>query len=179
MSKTIDSSQWQAWMIAAQQGDNSAYTRLLESLLPVLRGYVGKRLFDTHQVEDVVQTILLAVHQARHTYNSEQPFTPWLFAIARFKLIDAMRGSGKTVPLADDYETFLPDEQNKTLSADNRLDLNRLLHVLPRKQRDVVALMKIQGLSAEEVAGKTGMSVSAVKVTAHRAYKKLRDLLNA
>src|SRR5512142_544064 len=82
-------------MRAAVAGDGEAYHRLLKAVTPVLRAAARRGLAragqPVDQSEDIVQDILLAVHLKRHTWDANAPFAPWLFAIARNKLIDALR----------------------------------------------------------------------------------------
>ncbi|MDD9912446.1 MAG: sigma-70 family RNA polymerase sigma factor [Alphaproteobacteria bacterium] len=177
--------QWQQWMIAAQAGDADAYRKLLKDITPLLRNFIRKRLFDAERVEDVVQETLMGLHKMRHTYNPSQPFETWMFAITRYKVIDAIRQikrqQARESYVADDdeysfYET-IADTKTNIGTADIRQDLIKALTTLPKKQRTIVTMLKVEGLSAAEVALKMDMSVSAVKVAAHRAYKKLRGEL--
>src|ERR1700753_1382408 len=86
-------------MRSAIAGDSAAYHRLLKSVTPVLRAAARRGLAragqPVDQSEDIVQDILLAVHLKRHTWDANAPFAPWLFAIARNKLIDALRRRGR------------------------------------------------------------------------------------
>src|SRR5258705_2439 len=86
-------------MRSAISGDSAAYHRLLKAVTPVLRAAARRGLAragqPVDQSEDVVQDILLAVHLKRHTWDANAPFAPWLFAIARNKLIDALRRRGR------------------------------------------------------------------------------------
>lgn len=119
----------------------------------------------------------MAIHSARASYLPEKPFLPWFYAIARYRMIDSMRKLGKTARREQVVEELpdvaAPEAEDFSLGE----DLEAALFALPEKQRKVVELMKISGLSVEETARKTGMSPSAVKVTAHRAYEALRRAL--
>src|SRR4051794_15009042 len=88
-------------MRSAMAGDDAAYHRLLKAVTPVLRAAARRGLARAgqppDQAEDIVQEILLAVHLKRHTWDSEAPFAPWLFAIGRNKLIDMLRRRGRRV----------------------------------------------------------------------------------
>src|SRR5258707_5574799 len=95
-------------------GDSGAYHRLLKAITPFLRAVTRQRLAragqPVDQSEDIVQEILLAVHLKRHTWDANAPFAPWLFAIARNKLIDALRRRGRRVFVnIDDFAETLPD----------------------------------------------------------------------
>ena len=107
--------QWADWMRAGLDGDGEAHRRLLEALAPALRRIASLGLrragLGNADVEDVVQEILLAIHLKRHTWLRDQPFSPWLHAVARYKLIDTMRRRGRRgeVPI-DDLIEVLPDQ---------------------------------------------------------------------
>jgi RNA polymerase sigma-70 factor (ECF subfamily) len=174
---------WRSWMAAAQEGDAAAYEALLLELLPHIRGFVHRRLFDAEVVEDVVQTIFLSLHRARHTYRSERPFGPWLHAIARNAVIDHLRARGRRpreVSLEDDGvpEPTAPArepvaEGQRSLSA----ELAEALAELPPAQREAVELLHVEGLSVAEAAEQVGVSRGALKGRAHRGYKALRARL--
>ena len=93
--------EWTGLMRSAIAGDSAAYHRLLKAVTPVLRAAARRGLSragqPVDQSEDIVQDILLAVHLKRHTWDTNAPFAPWLFAIARNKLIEM---GERNVPVA-------------------------------------------------------------------------------
>ena len=156
-------------------GDAQAYHAFLQKLSAHLRAFLGKRLFGwPDEVEDLVQECLLAMHNQRHTYQSDQPLTAWVHAIARYKMIDLLRAkAGREAlhePLDDDLAVFA---ESATEASDARRDLGGLLETLPDRQRLPIVHVKIEGLSVAETANLTGMSESAVKVGIHRGLKAL------
>jgi RNA polymerase sigma-70 factor (ECF subfamily) len=162
-----------ALMIAALDGDRAAYRALLETLSGHLRAYFARRLgAGAGEVEDLVQETLLALHLKRAVYDRRQPFTPWLFAIARYKLLDHWRrvGARRSVPVDEAGELFA--QENPEEGAVRR-DVETLLARLPERQRRLMADVKIGGYSMEEAAQRQGMSVTAAKVSVHRSMKKL------
>ena len=176
-----DEDRWGEWMSQAQGGDRQAYDRLLHSVLPRLRAFVRSRVWDQNIAEDVVQNVLLSIHQARHTYRPERPFGPWLRAIARNAVIDSLRSRGVRVrvevPLVD-LDTAVdrgpaPDAQRGLSPV-----LSAALAELPATQREAVELLHLQELSSAEAAEKLGISAVALRVRAHRGYKALRARLN-
>jgi RNA polymerase sigma-70 factor (ECF subfamily) len=157
------------------EGDAAAYHQFLQKLSAHLRAFLGKRLFGwPDEVEDLVQECLLAMHNQRHTYQSDQPLTAWVQAIARYKMIDLLRAKSVREalhdPLDDELAVFA---QSDTDAADARRDLTGLLDTLPDRQRLPIVHVKLQGLSVAETAAATGMSESAVKVGIHRGLKAL------
>ncbi len=165
-----------ALMLASLSGDAAAYRNLLSELSKHLRRYFGRRLHAdaASQVEDLVQETLLAIHARRMTYDPGRPFTAWAYAIARYKLIDALRRLRMEthVPIEDMAE-FLSEEPVRDLSA--HMDLNAMLDTLPKRTGRLIRQVKIEGQSVAEVAQTAGLSESAVKVAVHRG---LRALLN-
>jgi RNA polymerase sigma-70 factor (ECF subfamily) len=160
-------------MLASLAGDASAYRRLLEGLRARLNAYFGRRLLgDPAHVEDLVQETLIALHTKRATFDRAQPVTAWAYAIARYKLIDHYRRSGGRtfVPFEDEKALFAADE---SAAADARHDLAHGLAALSPHARDLVVSVKLHEESVAEVAERTGMSQSAVKVAVHRGFRKL------
>jgi RNA polymerase sigma-70 factor (ECF subfamily) len=160
-------------------GDGQAYKTFLRELSLLLRGFLRKRLTALpDEVEDLVQETLLAVHNQRHTYDAGQPVTAWLHAIAKYKLIDLLRRRSRhevlNDPLDDEMEIYAVADHE---IADVRRDLLTLLAQLPDRHRLPIICMKIEGLSVEETARRTGMSAAAVKVGVHRGLKALAALV--
>lgn len=182
MDVTSNESELRALMLAGSDGDANAYRSLLEKLSFQLRAYFKGKLNLIRrgdvEAEDLVQETLLAIHTRRHTYDSAQPFTAWVYAIARYKLIDYLRrtkSSALDVPADETEELIARDDRGQVESS---LDLDRLLTELPPKVKQVIQYMKLDGLSVSETASRSGMSESAVKVSVHRGLKKLGLLIH-
>ena len=164
-----------ALFVDGLEGDADAYRLFLQALTRHLRGYLRRRIPQLHEdVEDLVQEILLAVHNARHTWRPEEPLTAWVHAIARYKLMDFFRSRARREslndPLDDHTDLFAtPDDE----PAQARRDVGKLLDQLPDKQRLPIVHVKLEGRSVVEAAQLTGLSESAVKVGIHRGLKEL------
>lgn len=166
-------------MRSAQSGNQQAYTALLYETARMLRPYLMKRLNAGSEVDDVLQEILISIHKARHTYDGLRPYKPWAYAIAKFRLNDHLRSHysdrlSQAVDI-DELENILPDDVTGT-----DIDYESIsgeVNKLPEKQAAILQFMHEQGYTAKEVAAKLGMTESAVKVAAHRAYKVLRERL--
>ncbi|MGO4304868.1 sigma-70 family RNA polymerase sigma factor [Cupriavidus sp. RAF12] len=162
-------------MTRSLAGDQAAYRRFLTELGALLRGFFRKRLqWQAGDVEDLTQEVLLAVHNARHTYLPGQPLTAWVHAIARYKLADHFRAyarhDGMNDPLDDEWELLASSDLEP---AQARRDLALLLEQLPDRQRLPIVHVKLEGLSVSETARITGLSESAVKIGVHRGLKAL------
>ena len=162
-------------LVRALAGDAAAYHAFLRDLGTHLRAFLRKRLARLpDEVEDLVQETLLAVHNQRHTYATDQPLTAWLHAIARYKLVDLLRRRARrdllNDPLDDDNELLVASDIE---ASDARRDVAKLLDTLPDRHRLPIVHVKLEGLSVAEAAKLTGMSESAVKVGVHRGMKAL------
>ena len=173
-------------MAAAQDGDAHAYRALLGEIAPIVRRIIRRRhpFLSVEDTEDLVQDVLLSVHAVRATYGRNRPFLPWLVAITRHRVADAarrhVRQKAWEVAVEEYPETFDAAETNT--SADEYGDataLHRAVETLPEGQRTAIELTKLKELSLKEAAGKSGMSVAALKVASHRAIKALRGMLKA
>lgn len=163
-----------ALMVAAQAGDAASYRALLDELRHHLRRYFQRRAGNDRaaDVDDLVQETLMAAHTRRATYDPSRPFTAWMHAIARYKLVDHFRRNRMRATVAiDDFDAlFAPDESE---AATARLDIDRLLESVPPRQSSLIRQVKLEGRSIAETAETAGMSQTAVKVGIHRSLKAL------
>jgi RNA polymerase sigma-70 factor, ECF subfamily len=161
-----------ALMLRGLAGDAAAHAELLSRMSVYLRRYFARKLGSSDaDVEDLVQETLLAIHLKRETWDRNQPFTSWAYAIAHYKLIDQFRRRRvrRHEPIEAAESLFAADDDDPSA----RLDVDRLLNELPERQRQVLSSVKLDGLSTAEAAKKSGMSESAVKVSVHRSLKTL------
>ncbi|MFK8252980.1 sigma-70 family RNA polymerase sigma factor [Ancylobacter terrae] len=173
---------WAQWMQAALAGDGAAYERLLRELAPAIRLVVQRRLSTlgapAAECEDIVQETLLAVHLKRQSWRSGDPLGPWLWTIARNKMVDHLRRRGRRaeVPVEDFAEVLAaPEERPGTDAA----DVERHLALLPAKQGAVLKAVAIEGASIGETAQRLKMTPGAVRVALHRAFASLSARLRS
>ena len=168
--------EWTGLMRSAMSGDSAAYHRLLKAITPVLRAAARRGLAragqGVDQSEDIVQDVLLAVHLKRHTWDANAPFAPWLFAIARNKLIDALRRRGRrTFVSIDDFAETLADAPAAETASP--VEVATQLNSLPARQRDVLQSIAVESASIKDTATKLAMSEGAVRVALHRGLASL------
>lgn len=165
----------QALFLAGLGADERAYCLFLSELSGHLRGFLRAKLQrQPDHVEDLLQEVLLAIHNGRHTYREDQPLTAWVFAITRYKLTDFFRGRSRHEVFndsLDDASELFAEPQLEPEQASR--DLNKLLEALPERQRLPIVHVKLEGLSVTETAQMTGLSESAVKIGVHRGLKAL------
>lgn len=174
------SGELEALMERYQQADSEATQELVDRLSPMLLRFLAGPMQTRDQAEDMLQDCWMRIHRARHTYRPGAPLLPWVFAIARHTRVDAYRKRSQITRrelVSEDLEatgaaSVEPPETDHA-------DLWKLVQELPQSQQDVVKMLKVAGLSLEETARATGSTVGSVKQKAHRAYRRLRELLAA
>jgi RNA polymerase sigma-70 factor, ECF subfamily len=169
----------QGLMARYQQGDAAAVTDLVCRLSPQLHRFFLVKTVSRRHADDLLQETWMRLHQVRHTYRPGQPVLPWLYAIARNIRVDHYRKAVRT----EGREQLLEPGHDVAEAAPDRSaqssELEGLLATLPDSQREVIVMLKVSGMSLEEVARATSSSVGSVKQKAHRAYDRLRRGLAA
>ena len=162
-------------MVQLQQGDPNACRALLDDIGPSLTYFLRRRVADPHELEDVYQEVFMAIFEARNTYEPGRPFEPWLFAIARNIAADYARRRWSRAH----WEELVAELPQQAADTSNTAapELEAVVAKLPSDQRDAFSMLKLEGLSLKAAAARAGVSVGALKVRAHRAYKALKRLI--
>jgi RNA polymerase sigma-70 factor (ECF subfamily) len=168
---------WSIMMTRSQAGDNSAYRRLLNAVVPYLRARALVRLGSADEAEDAVQDTLVTIHEARQSYDPARPFGPWLVAIAERRISDRLRRRRRRhrlreAMLADDPAHASPPRQDRVV-LDGRA-LEAAIASLTPEQAQAIRLLKLQERSLADTAAQTGQTEGALKAVTHRALKALR-----
>jgi RNA polymerase sigma-70 factor, ECF subfamily len=159
-------------MALYQQGDLDAATALIHSISPKLYRFFAAQAVSRLEADDLLQETWLRIHKVRHTYRAGEPVIAWFYAIARHVRVDHYRKAMRTTL----RELELDETAGTAEAAAGRSDeLDALLAPLSSGEREVLEMLKVEGLSLEEVARATSSTVGSVKQKAHRAYKKLRE----
>jgi len=175
--RNLQTDDWESLLAAANAGDSRSYQRFLLAVTPVLRGIVrarGHGLGDAN-CEDVVQDVLLAIHLKRHTWTAGAPVRPWLYAITRYKVIDAFRARGRRIdlPIEDFSADLVADAGPDPTEA---ADMAKLIGMLGDRSATIVRMIGINGATVAETGQTLGMTEGAVRVALHRALKALAAL---
>ncbi len=166
-------------MARYQEGDFAAATALINRISPQLHRFFVAQFASRPDADDLLQETWLRIHRVRHTYRPGEPVLPWFYAIARHVRVDHYRKAVRTTAREQRLDEItevagtVPGEPGK---ADN---LEALLAPLSESQREVIEMLKVAGMSLEEVARATSSSVGSVKQKVHRAYGKLRKKMSA
>jgi RNA polymerase sigma-70 factor (ECF subfamily) len=166
-------------MLRYQQGDFGAATSLIGRISPQLHRFFLARSESRADADDLLQETWLRIHKVRHTYRPSEPALPWFYAIARNVRVDHYRKSIRTTVGEQKLEAMSTEASSVPGESDHVHRLEALLAPLPESQREVIEMLKVSGMSLEEVARATSSSVGSVKQKVHRAYKKLRETMSA
>ena len=171
---------WKELAAQSQNGDKRAYNQLLSELVPYIRMQISGSLANPDWVDDIIQEILISVHKSLGSYSADRPFKPWVNAIIQFRKTDFLRKHYKNKNVKEasqqNADTFANNVTQNEYAGELK-DIEQAMEKLPEKQQKIFRLMKIEGYSAAEVAKEMDMTVSAVKVSAHRTAGKLKDML--
>jgi RNA polymerase sigma-70 factor (ECF subfamily) len=164
-------------MARYQAADPEAAAELIRQVSPLLLRFLSSPAYTRRLAEDLLQDCWLRIHRARHTYRPGEAVLPWIFAIARHTRIDGYRRRRRVESheLAMERLPEVPGPAHESSDP----DLLRWINALPDGHRDVIFMLKVSGMSLQEVARATSSTVGAVKQKAHRAYEKLRGRLAA
>jgi RNA polymerase sigma-70 factor (ECF subfamily) len=160
-----------------QQADPAAPTALVAMLSPALLRFFRFNAASREQAEDLLQETWLKIHRMRHSWRSGERLLPWVYAIAHHVRIDSYRRARRLAARETPIDPLLEPAGPGT--ADESLCFESLVANLPEAQREVIVMLKATGMTVEEVARATSSTVGAVKLKAHRAYERLRVVLDA
>ena len=161
-----------------QRGDFAAATALIHRLSPQLHRFFVVQFASRGDADDLLQETWMRIHEVRHTYRAGEPVLPWLYAIARHIRVDHYRKARRTAAREERLEEMPEVAAVLPARSGGTPDLEALLAPLPQSQREVIEMLKVSGMSLEEVARATSSSVGSVKQKAHRAYQTLRERLS-
>jgi RNA polymerase sigma-70 factor (ECF subfamily) len=180
----IDDRELRNLMTLYQRADPAAFEELVRRMSPPLLRYFGSQAgrgwpqAGWNDAEDLLQDCWIRIHRARHTYRSSEPVMPWIYAIARHTRLDAYR-KRRRLESREVLVATLPERLHQTApeTATEPDALEHLVAGLPESQREVIVMLKVSGMTLEEVARATSSTIGAVKQKAHRAYATLRRAL--
>lgn len=162
-------------------GDDGAFGDLYDAIGPRLYGYLLRKTRDAGVAEDVLQQTMLRIHEHRGSFEQGAHVVPWAIAIASRLSVDAHRRRRREALAATENEPDAaspdPDAEAYAVAAETAKRIRTVLDGLPENQRVAFELIKQEGLPVAQAAAVLGISVSAVKLRAFRAYEALRAVL--
>ena len=185
---TIPGERLDAAVAEAVAGSRDALREVVETIRPIVVRYIRARLGTTERVglsaDDVAQEVCLAAIQALPRYQDQgRPFLAFVYGIAAHKVADAHRAAARNRPTPPMWcrsgtrWTRVPSRWPCSPTPAARM--NKLLQILPDKQREILILRIVVGLSAEETADAVGSTPGAVRVAQHRALARLKSEITA
>lgn len=173
-----DEAHLRALLLKGLAGDDAAHRAFLTEAAALLRAFFRNRLRGAPEdAEDLVQETLVALHTRRETYDPNYPLTAWMYAIARYRLIDFLRRAKHRTHASLDDGFDIGDADPEYEASDARRDVETLLEKLPEKQRRAIQLVKLEEKSVREASEETGFSESDIKISIHRGLKTLMRLM--
>jgi len=164
--------QLKAWMLGGLDGDDGAHAALLRALVPLLLSFYRRRMRGAEgEMEDLVQETLISVHTRRASYDRDRPFTAWLYAIARYRLVDHYRRRRVSVSIEDMDDILTTEGFEDRVAAS--MDVDNLLNTLSPKQARAISDTHLDGKSVAEAAAGAGIGESDVKISVHRGLKAI------
>lgn len=132
--------------------------------------------------QDVAQEVCMAVHTALPGYDERgAPFEAFVYAIASRKVADTQRTlirGPRSVAEVPDGPDAGPGPEGQAVVRDEADRALALIRTLPPRQQEILTLRVAVGLTPEETGAALGMSAGSVRVTQHRALRRLRHLID-
>jgi RNA polymerase sigma-70 factor (ECF subfamily) len=187
-SMTTQEESLDAVVAEAVTGDRDALRQVLETIRPIVVRYCRARVGTIERsglsADDVAQEVCLAAVMALPRYRDRgRPFLAFVYGIAAHKVADAYRAAGRDLAYPTDsipdHRSTDPDPEQAAIEADSVARMSELLEILPDKQREILILRVVVGLSAEETAEAVGSTAGAVRVAQHRALARLKSAIVA
>jgi RNA polymerase sigma-70 factor (ECF subfamily) len=175
-NSAFPNAEFEQLMAQYQQADPGAVAALIERLSPQLYRFFATQLGNRADAEDMLQDTWLRIHRVRHTYRAGDPVLPWVYTIARRVRVDNYRKRFR-ISSRETGVDVLPEFPAHNDEMSPLPSFEELVAVLPESQREVVTMLKVDGLSLEDIARVTSSTTGAVKQKAHRAYERLRKIL--
>ena len=168
----------------AVAGSRDALREVVETIRPIVLRYIRARIGTTERsglsADDVAQEVCLAAIQALPRYQDQgRPFLAFVYGIASHKVADAHRAAARNksepTDLVPERYSLDAGPEQMAMQSDSAARMNKLLALLPDKQREILTLRIVVGLSAEETAEAVGSTPGAVRVAQHRALARLKS----
>jgi RNA polymerase sigma-70 factor (ECF subfamily) len=185
---TLPEERLDAAVAEAVAGDRGAIRTVLGTVRPIVVRYCRARLGPAQRsgvsADDVAQEVCLAVMTALPRYRDQgRPFLAFVYGIAAHKVADAHRAAARDLshPVASvpESRSSAPDPEQSLIEVESVSRMNELLAELPPKQREILILRVVVGLSTEETADALAATPGAVRVAQHRALARLKSVLSA
>jgi RNA polymerase sigma-70 factor (ECF subfamily) len=166
--------------IKAKAGDAESFGQIFDILSDSIYRFLAFRLKNRDDAEEMTNQVFLEAWQGIKRYDGKRSFKTWIFAIARYTLIDFYRKNRATVNLEAvmelaDHTDIESDIKTKSESELVLAELNQL----PELYQAILKLRFLEELEYSEIAQMTGKTENSVRVIVKRGLGKIRDSLSA
>jgi RNA polymerase sigma-70 factor, ECF subfamily len=180
---TFSGDRLDAVVAQAVEGNRAALSEVLETIRPIVVRYCRARIGATERsglsADDIAQEVCLAAITALPRYKDQgRPFLAFVYGIAAHKIADAHRAAARN---RSDPTDVVPERfsgeagpEQMALESESSARMTKLLAILPEKQREILIMRVVVGMSAEETAEAVGSTAGAVRVAQHRALARLK-----
>lgn len=171
-------------MLECQKDNLKAFNLIFRRYEKRIYNFSFRFVGDSLSAEEITLDTFMRVYRARKRYKPTARFSTWLYSIARNLCRDFSKAKSKYEVISEDIcELNLvaasrsnPDEM--LLKGELKVKVKEAINSLPQKQREVIIMSYYEGLTYPEIASILRCSPASVKMAAHRAYLKLRELLS-
>lgn len=163
-------------MIRSQAGDQSSYKEFLALVYPLIQAKIRKKVFNDDDCHDVIQEVMVSIHQSLATYDSAYPIHPWLHTICQRRVIDYIRKASKFNELHDRQEFDVTNAVGAA-NIESEVEKYEVLQPLNEQTKTAVILTKVYGLTTAEAATQLGMKENALRTRLSRAFKDIEKFL--
>lgn len=157
--------------------EGHAATPVYLALRKGLRAFVARRVHPDH-VDDLVQDILLRMHERAGDLRDEARLPGWAFRIASSVVADHHRARRTEVELSEKDEP-VDEPENGNVNEVVAGWLRPMLALLPDEYAEALELVDVQGLGQREYAERVGLSISGAKSRVQRGRKMLEEIVRA
>ena len=161
---------------AMTDGDMGAFAEIYRRYAPGMRRFVAGLIKDRTKAEDIVQNIFMRLMTTRPVFENAAAFKNWLFVCARNEVVSTLRSKWESQ--VEKVEA-LPERISEGIQPETTwTQLNSILAKMPQKRSEVFRMNKLEGLPAEEIAARMGISVRTVQKHLELASREIRRHLS-
>jgi len=151
-------------------------TEVWETFHAQLRAFIGARVGDSADADDILQNVFVKIHTHIHTLRKQDRLATWVYQITRNAIIDSYRARHPHQSMPAELGAWdAPQESDPATQIGEYLRI--LVNGLAPKYRTAIILAEYNGLTSEELGRRLGLSVSGAKSRLQRARSQLRKQL--
>ena len=163
-------------MISTQKGDQAAYKEFLSLIYPIIHSKVTRKVFSENDTHDVIQEVMISIHQSLGTYDSNYPLFPWIHTICHRRIIDYIRKISRINKFCSEEEFDVTNHAGPA-NIESEWEKYEILQTLSPENKTAIVLTKVYGLSTTEAAKEMNIKENALRTRLSRAFKEIEKNL--